>query len=62
MDLKKIQKFIDLLHSSNLEELEVEDKDFRIKLKASTTNSSNTKRNEKVLFRRIGFSGHDDRL
>ena len=40
MDLTKIKKYIDLLHENNLEELEVSDGDFKIKLKAATQSSS----------------------
>ncbi len=40
MDLTKIKKYIDLLHENNLEELEVSDGDFKIKLKAASNPSS----------------------
>ena len=40
MDLAKIKKYIDLLHENNLEELEVADGDFKIKLKAAAQPTS----------------------
>ena len=38
MDLTKIKQYINLLHENNLEELEVSDGDFKIKLKAAQSN------------------------
>lgn len=49
MDLTKIKKYIDLLHENNLEELEVSDGDFKIKLKAALPYSKVSEKTSKSL-------------